>query len=53
MGPVVDVEIPKALPTTNIVAVHTVPTEKFDEYRDNLLPQIKLPEGQGIPVNAK
>jgi hypothetical protein len=53
MGPVVDIEIPKALPTSEIVVVHDVPAEKFDEYWDNLLPQIKLPEGQGIPVNAK
>jgi hypothetical protein len=49
----VDIEIPKALPTSEIVVVHDVPAEKFDEYWDNLLPQIKLPEGQGIPVNAK
>ena len=50
MGPVVDIEMPKALPTTEIVTVHDVPAEKFDEYWDNLLPQIKLPEGQGNPV---
>ena len=53
MGQVVDIEIPKQLPTTEIVVMHDVPSEKFDEYWDNLLPQIKLPEGQGIPVNAK
>jgi hypothetical protein len=53
MGQVVDIEMPKALPTTEIVAVHDVPAEKFDEYWDNLLPQIKLPEDQRIPVNAK
>jgi hypothetical protein len=55
MGQVVDIEIPKVLPTTEIVAVHTVSSEKFDDYMDNLLEpkQIKLPEGQGIPVNAK
>ena len=53
MGPVVDIEIPKQLPTTEVVVMHDVPSEKFDEYLDNLLPQIKLPEGQGIPVNAK
>jgi hypothetical protein len=53
MGPVVDVEIPKALPTTEVVAIHTVHPEKFDEYIDNLLEprRIKLPEGQGKPVN--
>ena len=50
MGPVVDVEIPKQLPTTEIIAVHNVPADKFDEYWDNLLPQVKLPEGQGEPV---
>jgi hypothetical protein len=53
MGPVVDVEIPKALPTTEVVAIHTVHSEKFDEYIDNLLEprRINLPEGQGKPVN--
>ena len=53
MGPVVDIEIPKVLPTTEVVVVRDVPEEKFEEHYDNLLPQIKLPEGQGIPVNAK
>ena len=52
MGPVVDVEIPKALPTTDVVAVHNVSPEKFDQYMDNLFEpkQVKLPEGQGEPV---
>jgi hypothetical protein len=52
MGPIVDVEIPKALPTTDIVAVHTVPSEKFDDYMDNLIMpnQSKLPEGKQKPV---
>jgi hypothetical protein len=52
MGPVVDIEMPKALPTTDIVAVHTVSSEKFDEYIDNLLEprSIKLPEGHQQPV---
>ncbi len=50
MGPVVDIEIPKVLPTNEIVAVHNVPSEQFDEYWDNLLPQIKLPEGQEKPI---
>lgn len=52
MGQVVDIEIPKELPTTNIVASHNVHPEKFDEYTNNLLEprQIKLPEGQGKPV---
>ncbi len=54
MGPVVDVEIPKALPTNEVVVVHDVPSEKFDEYFDNLLPanQTKLPQGQGEPVRV-
>ena len=54
MGPVVDIEIPKALPTTEIVAVHTVPSEKFDVYIDNLLEprKLKLPEGQGKPLTV-
>jgi hypothetical protein len=54
MGPVVDIEMPKALPTTDVVAVHTVHPEKFDEYMGNLLEpkKIKLPEGQGKPVRV-
>lgn len=53
MGQVVDIQIPKALPTTEIVSVHNVNVEKFDQYMDNLLEpnQIKLPEGQGKPIN--
>jgi len=52
MGPVVDIEMPKALPTTEIVAVHTVSSEKFDGYIDNLLKpnQSKLPQGNQKPV---
>ena len=52
MGPVVDIEMPKALPTTEIVAVHDVSSEKFDEYMGNLIEpkQIGLPEGQQKPV---
>jgi len=54
MGPVVDIEMPKALPTNEVVAVHTVNAEKFDEYFDNLIKpnQSKLPEGQQKPVIA-
>lgn len=54
MGPVVDIEMPKALPTTEVVAVHTVHPEKFDEYVGNLLEpkQYKLSEGQGKPVRV-
>lgn len=37
MGQVVDIEVPKQLPTTEIVAVHDVSAEKFDQYFDNLL----------------
>jgi len=52
MSPVIDIEMPKQLPTTDIVAVHDVPADKFDEYWGNLLSpnQTKLPEGQGQPV---
>ena len=61
MSPVVDIEMPKALPTNEIVDLggkweDPIP-EGIDPYnlrgRGNKLPQIKLPEGQGIPVNAK
>lgn len=56
MGPVVDVEMPKALPT-NQIAINTEPYKQHQEEwmveKINQLPQIKLPEGQGIPVNAK
>jgi hypothetical protein len=54
MGQVVDIEMPKQLPTTEIVAVHNVSPEKFDQYMDNLLEpkQNKLPEGQGQPVEV-
>ena len=61
MGQVVDIEMPKALPTNEIVDLggkwdDPIP-EGIDPYnlrgRGNKLPQIKLPEGQGIPVNAK
>jgi len=56
MGPVVDIEMPKALPTNEI----TINTEPYKQHQEewivdkiNQLPQIKLPEGQGIPVNIK
>ncbi len=56
MGQVVDIEIPKALPTNEIV-INTEPYKQHQEEwiveKINQLPQIKLPEGQGIPVNAK
>ena len=58
MSPVIDVEIPKALPTNEIVDLggkwdDPIP-EGVDPWnlkgRGNQLPQIKLPEGQGEPV---
>jgi hypothetical protein len=51
MSPVIDIEIPKALPTNEVVVVYDVPAENFDEYWDNLLPpnQTKLPQGQQEP----
>ena len=56
MSPVIDIQIPKALPTNEIV----IDTRQYQEHQDkwmvekiNQLPQISLPEGQGIPVNAK
>ena len=53
MGQVVDVEIPKALPT-NELAINTKPykeqQEKWMVEKINQLPQIKLPEGEGQPV---
>ena len=53
MGPVVDIETPKSLPTTDIVTVHDVSSDKFDGYFENLLKsdQVKLPENQAIPIN--
>lgn len=46
MSPVIDVEIPKALPTTNITASNL----KRNVSRQEQLEQIKLPQGQGKPV---
>ena len=55
MGPVVDVKMPKALPTNEIV-IDTEPYKKHQEEwmvdKINQLPQIKLPEGQGEPVRV-
>ncbi len=48
MGPVVDVETPKALPTSEIVVNMDGGVGGSWEVRD--LPQIKLPERQGEPV---
>jgi len=51
MDQVVDIEIPKALPTTEVVACHTEHPEKFDDYIGNLLEpkHRKLPESQSKP----
>ncbi len=53
MGPVVDIEIPKALPTNEIV-INTEPYKQHQEEwmveKINQLPQIKLPESQAKPV---
>lgn len=53
MGQVVDIEMPKALPTNEIA----IDTREYQEHQNqwmadkiNQLPQIKLPEGQGQPV---
>ncbi len=51
MGPVVDVEIPKALPTNEIVVnMDGGVGDSWDVREREKLPQIKLPEGQGEPV---
>ena len=53
MGQVIDVVMPKALPT-NEIAINTKPYQDHqDEWmveKINQLPQIKLPEGQQKPV---
>ena len=54
MSPVIDVEITKTLPTNEIVVNMDGGVGGSWEVREpEKLPQIKLPEGQGIPVNAK
>jgi hypothetical protein len=51
MGPVVDVEIPKALPTSEIVVNMDGGVGGSWEVREpEKLPQIKLPESQAEPV---
>jgi hypothetical protein len=53
MGPVVDVETPKALPTSEIVVNMNGGVGGSWEVREpEKLPQIKLPEGQGEPVRV-
>ena len=53
MGQVIDIGIPKALPT-NEIAINTKPYQEHqDEWmveKINQLPQIKLPDGQAEPV---
>lgn len=53
MGEVIDVHVPKALPT-NEIAINTEPYKQHQEEwmvdKINQLPQIKLPEGQQEPV---
>jgi hypothetical protein len=60
MGPVVDIEIPKQLPTSEVVvgAVGSdykpePPAGSNGPGEPQSLPQIRLPERQAIPVNAK
>ena len=51
MSPVIDVEIPKALPTNEIVVNMDGGVGGSWEVRETeKLPQIKLPEGQAEPV---
>ena len=53
MGQVVDVQMPKALPTNEIVVNMDGGVGGSWEVREpEKLPQIKLPEGQGQPVRV-
>ena len=54
MGQVVDIEIPKALPTTNIAVTNTQENGCAPR-KEQLLDAgvLRLPEDQRIPVNAK
>ena len=53
MGPVIDIEMPKALPTSNIVggvgSSSEIRTATGANGPGESLPQIKLPEGQQEP----
>ncbi len=57
MGPVIDIEIPKVLPTNEIVCCTGSSFKpeypKGSNGPSESLPQIKLPEDKRIPVNAK
>jgi hypothetical protein len=51
MSPVIDIEIPKALPTSNVVAANVKENgcaPRYDQLQDAGL--VQLPEGQGEPV---
>jgi hypothetical protein len=51
MGPVVDIDMPKSLPTNEVVVNMDGGVGGSWEVREpEKLPQIKLPEGQGKPV---
>ena len=53
MGQVVDIDMPKALPTNEIVVNMDGGVGGSWEVREpEKLPQIKLPEGQGQPVRV-
>lgn len=54
MSPVVDIEIPKALPTTNISVTNTQENGCAPR-KEQLLNAgvLRLPEDQRVPVNAK
>ena len=53
MGPVVDIQMPKALPTNEIVVNMDGGVGGSWEVKEpQKLPQIKLPEGQGQPVKV-
>ena len=54
MGPVVDIEIPKALPTTNITATN-VKENGCAPRKDQLFDAspLRLPEDKRIPINTK
>lgn len=51
MGPVIDIHMPKALPTNEIVVnVNGGVGGSWKVQEPEKLPQIKLPEGEGQPV---
>jgi hypothetical protein len=51
MGPVVDIEIPKALPTSNVV----ISNQSYSQKEEKLLETkpLRLKQDERIPVNAK